>query len=171
VTVADLQRHLGDLAAFLELAKAGAAAKELCVARDALQPFSSRTIKDFASFLARADEFDRTGSLESATRKSTPRAAKADASEAALAARRLYDRATDPSVTSADIEELIGQLSRLTVAGLVQVATTLGLRGMERKKKDEIVREIRRTIEGRRESYQRAGMAHAMPGQVSASES
>jgi hypothetical protein len=167
MTVADLQRHLGDMATFLDGAKATKAIiDDLKAISSGLTPFAALALKDFAAFLARAEEFDRTGQVsKDAKGTKAPRATsapKATPNVDALAgeALALYQRAADPSVTQADIDQLMTKLGPLTKPGLVTIADRLGLKGMNAKAKAKILGELRSSIEDRKGSFQRSGMLH-----------
>src|ERR1700722_18332811 len=57
--VADLQQHLADLGRLLEAAKAPNVVADLAAIREGLAPFREYSLKDFASFLPRAEAFSR----------------------------------------------------------------------------------------------------------------
>lgn len=163
--VADLQKHLSDLASFLENAKAAKAiTDDLRAISTGLAPFANLPLKDFAAFLGRAEQFDRTGQLLASGKapkapKALPKAAP-DVDSLARETLLLYERAADPSTTQEAIDALLGRLVPLKKAGLVTIAERIGLKGMKSKKLDKILSEIRSSIEDRKGSYQRSGMLH-----------
>ena len=172
MTVADLQKHLSDLASFLENAKAAKTiTDDLKAIVSGLAPFAVQPLKAFADFLKRAEKFDRTGQVPASGKapRATTAAAKSAPDVEALARDTLvlYEGAADPSVTLADIDALLTRLNPLAKAGLVTVAERMGLKGMGNKTKPKILTEIRSSIEDRKGSFQRAGMTHpigdAMP--------
>lgn len=165
MTVADLQKHLSDLASFLENAKsAKAITDDLKAITVGLAPFAAHPLKAFADFLKRAEDFDRTGQLPVSGKASRPTKAAAKSVPDVEALARdtliLYQGAADASVTQADIDALLTRLNPLAKAGLVTVAERMGLKGMSNKTKPKILTEIRSSIEDRKGSFQRAGMTH-----------
>jgi hypothetical protein len=166
MNVAALQKHLSDLSSFLESASAAKGVRDdLDAICTGLTPFANLALKDFAAFLARAEAFDRTGQVP-VTAKAKPKAPKAAAKVApdvdalARATLSLYERAADPSVTQAEIDDLMEKLNSLTQPVLLTIAEQLGLKVAKSKAKSKIVGEIRSSIEGRKSSYQRSGMLH-----------
>lgn len=167
MNVADLQQHLRDLAKLLQSAKAGKVPDELTAICDGLAPFVGLSLADFADFLRRADAYSR-GELPPVPLKPTKRRGSGgrvkkvaiDVDALAAEVRALYERATDPTVTTEQIDETLRPLQGLKRAELVTVAEAIGYQVPKSKKVAEIGGEIRKWIETRRGSFQRAGMIH-----------
>jgi hypothetical protein len=167
MTVADLQQYFENLARVVRAAPAAKAADELEHIGRGLAPFRSMSLKDFSDFLARAEEFARTGQVSAAPTKGKARSAtrstaaaktKPDAAALAQEAKRLYDQAATASVAEADLQALAANLNKLTKDGLKAVCGAIDLIVKNTMKKDEMIREIQAKIEGRQGSKQRSGM-------------
>src|SRR5689334_5257294 len=104
MTVADLQRHLSDLARFLEAAgvKKDVPADLLAI-QDALGAFRDVPLKTFAEFLKRAEAYSRgevpvTAQKGRRTKQATPKPPPADPNDVARRLRAFYDGVADPSI-------------------------------------------------------------------------
>jgi hypothetical protein len=127
--VAELQNFLRALTIPLEAAGAKRdIIEDLHRAVDGLKPFTEHSVKDFAGFLARAEEYARTGILPvQAKPVSTPRAPKLKmpsltVDDAKALITSLYDRALSEDVTHESIEAEVQKLDKLTAKDLSEVA-------------------------------------------------
>jgi hypothetical protein len=166
--VADLQRHLADLARLLE--SAGVKKEvvgDLNAIRDGLAPFLDLPLRGFADFLTRAEAYRRGGEVPVAAPKTTARKAGGRAAAAGPAVdvqavarqvRQLYDQAADLSTTEAGIDAVLARLEPLDKKGLVAVADAIELKGVGSKTKPQIVAAIRQRIVARKGSSQRVGL-------------
>jgi hypothetical protein len=127
--VADLRSYLQALIPPLEASGARKdIIEDLGRAADGLKPFAEHTIKDFAGFLMRAEEFARTGVIPVQARPAAkPRAASTksphltlDAASALVAS--IYDRATFDQLTHELIAAEVKRLDKLTAKDLSEVA-------------------------------------------------
>jgi hypothetical protein len=157
--VAELQHSLGHIVAFAK--SAGASDKvtaELDRALQCFDPFKEKTLAEFSDFLRRADEYDRTGTLQVPERKAAkPRTAKVPALTADAAAQiftSLHDRATDPALTYADIDAALKPLEKLTIPQLLEVAAKVNVT-VPAKPKKEIMRELTSRIKELKVSHER----------------
>jgi hypothetical protein len=157
--VAELQQMLCQIAAFAKAA--GATDKVIMELDRALQcfdPFKEKTLAEFGEFLRRADEFDRTGKLQPPARPpAKPRTARAPALSVDAAAQiftSLHDRATDPTLTYADIDAALQPLDKLTIPQLRAVAAKVNVT-VPAKPKKEIVGELMRRIKELKASHER----------------
>ena len=156
--VADLQRLLGDLRPFVRAAGGSdKVATELDRAVQGLEPFKAKTLAEFNEFLRRADEFDRTGKLTAPAKVTKARAAKTPAltlDDAARIFTDLHQRATDPTLSYADIDAGLKPLEKLTVAQLLEVAARVNVT-VPKKGKKEILAELTRRIKELKVSHER----------------
>jgi hypothetical protein len=165
MNVANLQRHLADLKTLLEESGVkGAVLTDLGAIVEALKPFQSHPLKDFADFLVRAEAFSR-GEVpvtppkgQRAVKPSTTKAKEAapDVSSLTHEAKRLWDQAAEPSVTVEMIESLAGRLAKLSKPGLETVAGALELKLAKSASKPAILQAIKSRILDRKGSHQRA---------------
>jgi hypothetical protein len=157
--VAELQSFLGNIAPF---AKAAGASEKVAVELDravqCLEPFKEKTLAEFNDFLRRADEFDRTGKLVPTTGKSararTPKAPALTVDEAVRVFNELHERATDPTLSYADIDARLKGLEKLTVPQLKEVAGKLNIT-MPAKTKKAMLEELARRIKELKGSHER----------------
>lgn len=155
--VADLQSFLRSLAQPLEASGGKKAAADLERAGEGLERFKDWSVPEFADFLARAEEYARTGIVPkkgtSATRKKTADPEKVRAVAQRL--RDLYERATDDALSYTEIESEVQKAGKqLLKDDTLQVAKELGISGSLKTKKDALAA-IERKIAERKESYQR----------------
>ena len=124
----------------------------------ALEPFRDLTISQFADFLAKAEEYHRTGVLASPSKKARAPAVRAGAlsiPEAVQRVQSLYERAPDPTLTYVAIEAEIKQLDKaLTLPQALELAKELGL-VLSKKTKKATFEEIKRRIIDRKGSFER----------------
>ncbi len=163
--VAELQQFLRSLVEPLNASGANKAIlADLELACAGLEPFRGQSIKEFASFLARAEEFDRTGVLASAAkptrtpRASTPKAPKMSTADALAALHSLYDRAGDDDMTHSAIQIEVKKLDALSKGDLDAVALEFGL--SKAKTKKDALAAFERKIADRRASHQRLLSIH-----------
>jgi hypothetical protein len=157
MNVAALQSFLKNLAGTLEQADGRAVAKDLEQVCQGLEPFRELRVKDFADFLVRAEQYTRDPNLLTmGRRRGRPPAQPADPEKVrntALAVRSLEDRATDNSVSMADIKAQLDQLGQpLTGEEAVDVAREVGIAMEGRMTKAAALRQIRHRIEERKRS-------------------
>lgn len=103
--VAALQLYLRSLVPALEAGDARPAARWVDESASALAPFGSLPVAEFAAFLARADEYRRTGAVR------VPTAADRRA-EALVAAIARLDAGGDIAAAQADVARAINDLAR-----------------------------------------------------------
>ena len=127
--VAELRSYLQALIPPLEASGARREiVDDLHRASDGLKPFAEHTIKDFAAFLARAEEYARTGVLPVQARPAPkPRAASRKApaltlDDASALVDSLYNRATSDELTHELIAAEVKRLDKLTAKDLSEVA-------------------------------------------------
>lgn len=103
--VAALQQFLRSLVPALEAGDARSAARWVDEAASALAPFGPLGLAEFAAFLARADEYQRTGAVR------VPGAGDRRAEEFLAALGRLTS-AADPVAAQADVARAVNELAR-----------------------------------------------------------
>ncbi len=158
--VADLQNFLRALIPPLD---ASGAKKEivedLAHACDGLKPFGEHSIRDFAGFLAQAEEYARTGVIPvqgkppKARRAATPKVPALTLVDAKVLVTSLYDRAIDDAITYEHISAEIKKLDKLTAKDLSEVAKHFGL--VPGKAKKGSLDAIREKIERRKTTHAR----------------
>jgi len=125
VTVLEFQQTLNDLCRLLSSAgMAGTKVGELTAFAAGLDPFKDQQLKAFTATLARTG----TGDTQPQARKEpTPKVVVADPTILALAAdaKRLYDRAADPTTTEAQVDDLCRRISGLKIPGIKTVAAAI----------------------------------------------
>jgi hypothetical protein len=157
--IADLQSFLRSLAPVLSSSGGAKVATDLDRMAQGLTPFQSLTIAEFADFLAKADEYVRTGIVPTKPGKAkAPARSSADLVQEALRlARSLYDTALDANFRFEAVDVAMAGLKKLKVDDLKKVAKELDIFSVP-KKKDDIIAEIGRKIKGRREFHDRTRM-------------
>ncbi len=156
MNVAELQKYLRDLSDFVEGAGGKRVADDIRAAADAFRPFAGRTVRQFADFLAKAEEYDRTGQLAAPPAPARKKAVKVNPEEVADRVKKLYDRVLDPTVSSEEVEQTLQPLDALTKDGLLTVALALGLPpGLKSKTKPVLTEVIRSTVRDRRDMHRR----------------
>jgi hypothetical protein len=165
--VVDLQLHLDELKRLLEAAGTkGAILTDLSAIGGGLAPFRQHSLKEFADFLLRAEEFDRTGVVtvkpvkgkKPGTKEAKPKEPPPDASSLAQESKRLYEQAIDPAVTVETVDALVARVGKLKKPGLVSVATALELKIGSKMTMPAILEAIRQRILNRKGSWQRTGL-------------
>ena len=102
--------------------------EDLHRASDSLKPFAEHSIKDFAGFLGRAEEYARTGVIPVSAkppakrRAASPKAPALTLDEASALVASLYDRATSDELTHELIASEVKRLDKLTAKDLSEVA-------------------------------------------------
>jgi len=165
MNVVVMQQHFRELSALIR--SAGAASKlvdEFLAVAMALEPFREHSVGAFASFLVRADEFDKTGKVTvTATkpkRAAAPKALKViKPSDAEILARlsTLYQGILNPNLTDETIEAELLLVDQLKTPGLQTLATEVGIG--ERIKKFKVPDKkaaIKQAIRDRRGIFHRA---------------
>jgi hypothetical protein len=156
--VLNLQTLLSHLSQFLLESEGKKVADELEKIRAGLEPFRGMTAGEFVAFLAKAEEYQRTGALAGGRRaRRQPAVNEEKVRSAAQQVLALAERATDPDVQYATIAAEIQQLDKrlkLSAPEAVQLAREVGISGSLRTKKAAL-EEIQRMVEGRKESFQR----------------
>jgi hypothetical protein len=151
--VADLQSFLRALAN--PLAASGAKKEildDLERACDGLQPFAEHQLKDFAGFLARAEEYARTGVIPVQAKPArAPRTPKVKLpaltrDDAHTLVTSLYDRSISDEMTYEVITAEVKKLDKLTAKDLTEVAKQFGVVPGKTKKAalDSILEKITR---------------------------
>jgi hypothetical protein len=139
--VAELQGFIRTLVGPLE---ASGARKDLLEdlnrSIDALQPFAELPIKDFGSFLIRAEEYARTGIVPvqakpaRAPRAAKPKVAAISLDEAHQMVASLYERCMDNDVSYDQINSEIQRLDKMSAGELKEVARQFGVAAGKSKK-------------------------------------
>lgn len=100
---------------------------------DGFDPFASHSVKDFAAFLVRAEEYARTGivpvraTAARAPRTTKPKAPALSLEDAQGLVTSLYDRSISDDVTYEHITAEVQKLDKLTAKDLVEVAKHFGV--------------------------------------------
>ena len=165
MNVVVMQQHFRELSALIR--SAGAASKlveEFLAVATALEPFREQSVGAFASFLVRADEFDKTGKVTVIATKpkrvAAPKAARiTKPSDAEILTRlsTLYEGILNPNLTDETIEAELLLVDQLKGAGLQTLATTVGI--AEKIKKFKVPDKkaaLKQAIRDRRGIFQRA---------------
>ena len=156
MTVAELQRFLGNFVPFAKAAGASdKASAELDRTVTCLEPFKEKSLAEFNDFLRRADEYDRTGKLTVPERTTTrapraPKVPKLTVEEAVNLYRDLHARATDPALSFADIDQKMRLLDKQLKQLAAQVEVTVPVKG-----KAQILEELTRRIKELKASHER----------------
>jgi HPt (histidine-containing phosphotransfer) domain-containing protein len=158
VNIRQLGQYLRSLAGALRESGASKVAGDLEAASVALEPFGDRAVKDFAEFLARAQEYERTGIVSVVgTGRRAKSAAAIDQEKIAAKAQQvqqLIERAIDAEVTFTVIDTEVKKLEKaLTKDEAVQLAQEVGAGKCKNKK--EALAEITRMIKDRKLNYER----------------
>jgi hypothetical protein len=145
--VADLHQYFNDLAKLFQATDGKKSAGELFKVAEGLRPFRDYDLIDFANFLARAEDYSRTGLLpvvasKPASRRAPTATPKADLSALRAEVVHLHGTASSPGVTFESIESLEPKLGVLTKQDLLSVAEAIGLVGLKSKSKAEIINAI-----------------------------
>jgi hypothetical protein len=133
----------------------GKAATDLQAMANGLAPLAAESVKDFAEFLARADEYRRTGIVpvkkpKGGSTTKPPRTPKPDPDTVAAAVKDLYERAVrgDPTLTQDEATGTLAQLDGLTAPGLTKCIAALGLpAGLKSKKKPDLLKVLKETVQ------------------------
>lgn len=157
--VAELQLFLGHIVPFVRSAGASEkVAAELQRALQCLEPFKEKSLTEFNDFLNRADEFDRTGKLTApaapAGRVRAPKAPALTTDDAVRLFTELKDKATDPSLSYADIDARLKPFEKLTIAHLKEVGAKAGVT-VSAKGKKPILAELASRIKELKASFER----------------
>ena len=156
MNVASVQKHFRDLAAMLaDTRGATTVVAELSAVADGLAPFRTQSLAEFAAFLRRAEEYQRLGKLEPLP---TPRAGRKTTTTAVPpqeVIRRvgaLYERVTDPKLTTEVIDAELALVDQLKVADLHTLAEAIGNLGVVKglKQKADKASAIKKFIRDRR---------------------
>jgi hypothetical protein len=156
--VHELQQFLGNIVPFARAA--GASDKvvtELSRTLQCLEPFKEKTIAEFNDFLAKADEYHRTGKLTAAAPKRGSRAPKAPAlsvDEAVKIFTDLETRATEPTMTFPEIDARFQPIEKLTVTALKQLAAKVGVT-LAAKTKPAVLSQLKSRITEAKASFER----------------
>jgi hypothetical protein len=100
---------------------------------EGLEPFASHAVKDFAGFLARAEEYARTGIVPvqakaaRAPRVTKPKAPALSLEEARALVNSLYERSISDDVTYEFLSAEVRKLDKLNAKDLTEVAKHFGV--------------------------------------------
>jgi hypothetical protein len=128
-------------------------------ASDGLNPFGEHSIKDFAGFLAQAEQYARTGIIPVQAKPSrAPRARKVKAAaltleEANSLVASLYDRSINDDVTYDHIAAEVQKLDKLSAKELADAAKHFGV--VPGKSKKASLEAIRDKISRRKTTHAR----------------
>lgn len=162
MNVNDLQQFLRSLSQPLSVSGAKKVADDLERACAGLEPFRNLSVAQFADFLGKADEYDKTGVVPTTGRASASKsktAAKASnpqlLADAVAHIRSLYDRVTSPEVTYGTIEAEVKKLDKpFKKDEIFEIAKGIDIQG-PLKTKRAALEEIHRRMTERKESSQR----------------
>ena len=146
MTVQDLRETLTQLVRLLEAADAKkGTVTGLNEFIEATSGFGDLNLKAFVKLA-------EVGRTPPAPRPPAPRRGGAKVDPAAVMAevRALYERAAEPNVTEEQVRAACDRLGGLTKGKLVELADSIGLVGMNAKKKDEIVAGITNRVVDRK---------------------
>ena len=107
--------------------------EDLQRACEGLEPFASHSVKDFAAFLVRAEEFSRTGIIPvqakpaRAARTPKPKLPALSLEDAQSLVASLYDRSISDDVTYEHITAEVQKLDKLNAKDLTEVAKHFGV--------------------------------------------
>lgn len=173
--VADLRKHLSDMASFLDRVEGGKAANGIRAVDRGLEPYSQYKFEDFAAFLGLAtqiaDEFKRTGQVPVPPPKKAPAPKKQPASdgqpttpkpalaETKVKVRELYDAAGKPGFAPQQLDELDALEKSFTKAEWKEMAATVSAAGKLKSNanKPDIINAIKQSIRLRWTDNQRSG--------------
>jgi len=156
MNVASVQKHFRDLATMLaDTRGATTVVADLTAVADGFAPFRSQTLAEFAAFLRRADEYHRLGKLEppAPTRAGRKTAtATVPPQDVIRRVTALYQRVTDPQLTTEVIDAELGLVDQLKVAELHTLAEAIGNLGVVKglKQKADKASAIKKFIRDRR---------------------
>ncbi|MHC5536744.1 hypothetical protein ACYOEI_00540 [Singulisphaera rosea] len=161
--ISELQQYLNDLARLLQAADGKKSATELSKVAEGLQPFRDHDLVQFAGFLARAEEYSRTGVIpvvepKAGARAKSPAKPKLDLATLRAEVVDLHGRAPSPDVTFDLIEALRAKLDPLTKTDLTSIVDAIGLVGMKNKAKPEIINTIVNRIRSIKQSSMRTSV-------------
>jgi len=172
MNVSDVQRHLDNLVKLLDDGGAKVA-KDLSCFRSFLNPFANMTLKEFAGLLEMMDAFRRDGRLDEKPKRGQGKSSstisgkqeppKVDPISIAIETKAFYERVSDPSVTAADIDELIVRISQLKTESLRPVAEAVGVQVGKKIVTKNTLADIERHIRERKGATQRAEHLHSPP--------
>ncbi len=162
MNVYDLQNFLRSLSQPLSVSGAKKAADDLQRACAGLEPFRDLSVAQFSDFLARAEEFARTGvvattgrSKDSGTRSGGVAVDPQAVVKAIERVRALHDRVTNPEVTYGVIETEVKQLGKqFKKPEVLEIAKEIGIR-TALKTKQSALNEIQQLLIERKESFER----------------
>lgn len=166
--VADLQRLLADLEQLLATAGVKAAVlNELAAFREGLAPYHELTCKKLLERIAQADSATQgVAPPRGRQRAKAGGSERPDAETLAREVHLLYERATDPAVSEADIQALPARLNLLSKDGLLSVAKAIELKVAKSKSKEYITGEIVQRLLERKGVHRRAQLL-GHPGEAS----
>ncbi len=158
--VGDLRQGLDSLCQFLELSGARQGASEWRRVNAALEPFAEMTSAQFCDFLARAEEYHRTGVIAGRARgAAASRSKPVDPEKLAKAKedlKRFYESVAQHDVTYEEIDRVVKRLDRdFSAAEVRELAKTFDMNDPPKTKKATL-EEISRRIKGRKETAERA---------------
>lgn len=134
-----------------------AVVNEIEAACQGLGPFEDQSIKDFATFLAQAEHYHRSGEhlpkAKATPKKAAAKATGMTADDALQTLRDLYDRAADDGMSHGQIHEEVLKLNKLNKGDLDKVIQDFGL--SKAKTKPLALEAIEKKISDRRNSHLR----------------
>lgn len=160
MNIKDVQEFLRSLSRPLSTAGAKKAAEDLERMCAGLEPFRDLGVTQFADFLARAEQYARTGVVPSAGpgRSFRPKPQLLDSQALAAAVehvRSLYERVSSPEVTYSTLEAEVRRLDKqFSKDAVIEIAKGLGI-GVALRTKKAALDEIHRCLRERKETYER----------------
>lgn len=157
--VAELQKFIANQAELLTQAGAKSVAADFARFAAGLAPFVELSLAQLADFLARAENYARTGGVPATGKASRKKAPAIDSSEKIRATVQqvttLYERAVSTELTYAAIDQQIQAVGKsLTKDEAVQVARAFGILQSLKTKKEALAQMVRKISE-RKESHER----------------
>jgi hypothetical protein len=155
MTVAELMKVLEGIASGLSTV-ADKPAKELMSFLTGMKLFADQTVPNFVAFLAKCEEFERTGAVTTGKRAPSPRQPKAGLSvaEAIAAVRGILGQINQGVVTGQLIDETVARFMKLKVAELAEILKGLDIQGKPKNKQDAVGK-IKQVLDTQFEMYLR----------------
>ncbi len=143
------------------------AAEGLTEFRAGMQPYAEQSVADFVAFLAKCDEYKRTGAVSSGRRAAAPRKAAGTpppgVQEAVASVRGILDQINSGGISGQIIDEAVARFKKMTKAQLLDVLQGLDIQGKP-KTKDDALGKIKQVLDTQFEMYIRTHPTHFAGG-------
>jgi hypothetical protein len=161
--VRDIEQYFSDLAKLMQATDAKKSAAGLTRIAEGLRPFRECELEAFAGFLVRAEEYHRTGIVPATAKPAKPGHASSPKEKSDLSAllneiKGLYYGAGSNGTTMEAIEGVGPKLQPLKKDEIVEIAKAIGLVGMEKKTKADLVEQIVSRIRSIKQSAMRTAI-------------